>query len=75
MSIKDTIRNIMNLRGFTNQSLAAKLGSVNPSMIANRLARGEDMKLKSFLETVEAMDCEVIVRSKLADKTVWKVGK
>lgn len=73
MKPNEIIKEIMKLRGFSNQSLATKLGKSTPSAVSTKLSRANGMRIDIFLEMVEAMDCEVIVKSKLADKTQWKI--
>lgn len=73
MKPNEIIKEIMELRGFSNQSLATKLGKSTASAVSTKLSREKGMRMDIFLEMIEAMDCEVIVKSKLADKTQWKI--
>lgn len=73
MKPNETVRDIMRVRGFSNQSLATKLGKSTASAISNPLSREKGMRIDTFIEMVEGMDCEVIVRSNLKDKTEWRV--
>lgn len=73
MKPNEIIKEIMELRGFSNQSLATKLGKSTASAVSTKLSRKKGMRMDIFLEMIEAMDCEVIVKSKLADKTQWKI--
>lgn len=67
------VKEIMKLRGFSNQSLAKKLGKSTASAISNPLSREKGMRIDTLVEMVGAMDCEVIVRSTLKDKSEWVV--
>lgn len=71
--MKKIIRTIMLLRGFTNATLAEKLGYASASGINNILHNEYGMKVGNLLKLMEAMDCEVVIRSKLADKQEWVV--
>lgn len=73
MKPNETIKEIMKFRGYSNQSLAKKLGKSTASAISNPLSRENGMRTDTFLEMVKAMDCEVIIKSTLKDKTEWKV--
>ena len=73
MKPNEIIKEIMKLRGFSNQSLSKKLGKSTASAVSTKLSREKGMRMDIFLEMIEAMDCEVIVKSKLADKTQWKI--
>lgn len=73
MKPNEIIKSIMKLRGHTFASLAEKMNKSTPSAISNVLSRENGMRTDKFLELVEAMDCEVIVKSKLSDKTEWRV--
>lgn len=71
MKPKEIVKDIMKLRGFSNQSLATKLGKSTASSVSNPLSRETGMRIDTLMKMVEAMDCEVIVRSTLQDKSEW----
>lgn len=73
MKPNEIVKEIMKLRGFTNQSLASKLGKSTASAVSNPLSREKGMRIDTLVEMVGAMDCEVIVRSTLKDKSEWKI--
>ena len=75
MKPNETIKNIMKARGFSNNTLAAKLGKSTASAVSNALSRENGMRIDTFLEMLDAMDCELVVKSKLKDKTEWVVVK
>jgi hypothetical protein len=59
---------IMKKRGFTNKSLSEKLKYPAPSGVSERLRGKQDMRADTLVKFLEAMDCEVVIRSKLSDK-------
>ena len=65
------VQEIMKFRGFSNLSLATKLGKSTASAVGNELSRANGMRIDNFMKMVEVMDCEAVVRSKLKDKTEW----
>lgn len=69
----EIVKEIMKLRGYSNLSLATKLGKSTASAVSNPLSREKGMRIDTLVDMVEAMDCEVIVRSTLKDKTEWKL--
>lgn len=73
MKPNEIIKDIMKMRGFSNQSLATKLGKSTASAVSTKLSREKGMRIDTLVEMVEAMDCEVIVKSKLADRKQWKI--
>lgn len=75
MTAKEIVKEIMKLRGFTQERLREKLGYSGVTAVANRLnsKATKDMSVDTLVKFTAAMDCEVIVRSKLADKTEWVV--
>lgn len=73
MTIKEVIRSIMDLRGFSNSTLAGKMGYKTPTGISERL-RG-NMRVDVLLKMLDSMDCELVVRSKLADKNQWVISE
>ena len=73
MTIKEVIRSIMDSRGFSNSTLAEKMGYKTPTGISERL-RG-NMRVDVLLKMLDSMDCELVVRSKLADKSQWVISE
>lgn len=73
MKPNEIVKDIMKLRGFSNASLANKLGKSTASAVSNPLSRENGMRIDTFLEMIEAMDCEVVVKSQLKDKIEWKI--
>lgn len=71
--MKKIIRTIMLLRGFTNATLAEKLGYTTPSGVSNVICREGGMSIDKLVSLMSAMDCEVVIRSKLADKNEWVI--
>lgn len=73
MKPNEIVKEIMKMRGFSNQSLATKLGKSTASAVSTKLSREKGMRIDTLVEMVEAMDCEVIVKSKLADRKQWRI--
>jgi transcriptional regulator with XRE-family HTH domain len=73
MKARKILKELMKLRGHTYQSLASKLGYANPSGVSRRIGDTGDMSVSTLLKFLEAMDCELVIKSKLDDKTIWKV--
>ncbi len=69
------IKELMKLRGFSFNSLATKLGKSTASAVSNPLARENGMRIDTLLELVEAMDCEIVIRSTLKDRSEWVISK
>lgn len=68
MTDKEIVKAIMEMRGFSGKSLSEKIGFMTPSGVTERLRGQRAMRCDTFLKLIEAMDCEVVVRSKLKDK-------
>lgn len=75
MKINQIVKSLMTLRGYTFRSLANKMGKSSSSTVANMLARENGMRLDKLMEILNIMDCELVVRSKLSDKSEWVVVK
>ncbi len=72
MKPNEIVKAIMKQRGYSNASLAAKLGKSTASAVSNPLSRENGMRTDTLMEMLEAMDCELVIRSKLKDRTEWK---
>ena len=73
MNAKQIVSEVMKKRGFTNSALAEKLNYPTPSGVSERLRGKQDMRVDTLVKFLEAMDCEVIIKSKLSDKTEWRI--
>ena len=73
MNAKQIVSEVMKKRGFTNAALAEKLHYPTASGVSERLRGKQDMRADTLVKFLEAMDCEVVIRSKLSDKSEWKV--
>lgn len=75
MNSKQVVSEVMNVRGFSQKTLAEKLGYATATGVANRLngKTTKEMNVATLVEFLACMDCEVIVRSTLKDKQEWKI--
>lgn len=72
MTTADVVRQIMKTRNFTTQTLADKLGYKYASGVSERFR--SDMRVSVLLKMLDAMGCELVVRSKLSDKGQWVIN-
>lgn len=70
--LKETIREVMNAKGFTNALLAEKCGYNTPSGVSTKFER-KTMNVDTLIKFLEAMDCELVIRSKTTDKSEWVI--
>ena len=79
MNAKNTVKEIMKIRGHNNRTLASKLGyipqngDVLPTGVANRLSGSLEMRVDTFVKFLAELDCELVVKSTTADKQEWKI--
>ena len=82
MKSAEIVKEIMKLRGHTYESLANALGYVTEvngkkkgraNMVSERLRGKQEMRVDTLVKFIEAMDCELVIRSKLTDKSKWIV--
>jgi len=69
MTGKEAVEVIMKLRGMSTPVLAKKLGYATTSGVSERLRGSQDMRADTLAKFLDAMDCEIIIRSKLDDRT------
>lgn len=74
MNGKDVVKTVMELRGISGTLLAKKLGYATQSGVSERLRGLQDMRADTLAKFLEALDCEIIVRSKLDDKKKWVIN-
>ena len=79
MNAKNTVKEIMKIRGHNNRTLASKLGYITqngdvlPTGVANRLSGSLEMRVDTFVKFLAELDCELVVKSTTADKQEWKI--
>lgn len=79
MNSKDTVKAIMKMRGHSYRTLAQKLGyvaqngDVLPTGIANRLSGAQEMRVDTLIKLLEALDCELVIKSNTTDKQEWTI--
>ena len=74
MTGRQIIRKAMYARNYTQAVLAEKTGYSGQSSVHHVLYSRNRLRLDIFLKVLEAMDFEVIVRSKTESGEEWKVG-
>lgn len=72
MNIETIIKEIIAKKGYTQKSLAAKLGYEHTSGVSEKLRRKGGMRLDTFVKILNAMECEVVIRSK-TNRDEWRV--
>ena len=70
MNLQDALRQILKMRGWTYQRAADALGTKVQNVI-DKMNKRSGMTVAMLLRYCEVTDCEVVVRSKLKDKTEW----
>ena len=66
---REAVEIFMKLRGMSAQVMSEKLGYSTRSGFTSRLYNKQDMRADTLSRFLEALNCELVVRSKLADKT------
>ena len=74
MTGKEIVKSILAFRRWSQSKLAEEMGK-SQTNITGYLNRGKnEMRLDVFVEMVNAMGCEVIVRDKMGSSEEWKIG-
>lgn len=79
MNAKNTVKEIMKVRGHNYRTLAEKLGYTNQkgetlaSGVSERLRGAQEMRVDTLVKFLAELDCELVVKSKTADKKEWKI--
>lgn len=72
MSIEKIIKDVMAKRGYTQKFLAEKLGFSTTSGVSEKLRRKEGMRINTFVRFLNAMECDVVVKSRTSNDE-WKI--
>ena len=63
MNEKEIVREVMKLKGYNQTLVAEKAGLKRQSNVAEML-RSRNLRVDNLVRLLEAMDCELVVRSK-----------
>ena len=80
MNSKDTIKEIIKLRGSSYGALAEKLGYVSqrgevlPTGVRNRLFGAQEMRVDTLVKFLDALDCKLIIESNTTDNSRWLIS-
>ena len=74
MEVSKAITEVMRLRGYTLAQLAREIGSTPSTLSDNLNRRRKGMRTDTLLAILEEMNCELVIRSKLKDKTEYIVS-
>lgn len=72
MNIENAIKDIMAKRGYTQKYLAEKLGFSTTSGVSEKLRRKEGMRVNTFIKFLDAMECDVVVKSRTSNDE-WSI--
>ena len=79
MNAKSTVKEIMRVRGHNYRTLAKKLGYITqngdvlPTGVSNRLSGAQEMRVDTLVKFLAELDCELVIKSKTADKQEWEI--
>ena len=79
MNSKDTIKEIIKLRGSSYGALAKKLGYISKSGVVlstgvrNRLFGAQEMRVDTLIRFLEALDCKLVIESSATDSLRWVI--
>lgn len=73
MDDKMILREAMHVRGYSQAYLAEKVGYASQAGVSKVLLTKNSMRVDTFIKLLNAMDFEVVVRSKTKSGEEWKV--
>ncbi len=72
MTEKDVVREIMQLRGWTQPQLAIEAGFKSQSNITGLLNNNKNgIRIDNLFKMLNAMDCEIVIRDKNGSEKEW----
>lgn len=75
MTEREAIRELMKLRGWSQQQLATESGFKRQSNISNLLnSRENGMRVDNLLKLVNTMGCDLVIRDKMGSKKEWIIS-
>ena len=74
MRSKEVIKEVMQVRGWSQAKLAEEAGFKSQSNITGILNRSDTMRVRVLVQMAEALGCEVILRDKMGSGREWRVS-
>ena len=77
MTERQAIRDIMKLRGWSQQKLADECGFKHQTNIASLLSESPNtkgMRVDNLYRLLDAMGCEIVIRDKMGSKKEWIIS-
>lgn len=74
MNASELIKVVMAEKGYSNATLAKKLGCSTPSFVSEKLRRENGMRTDWFAKMLNAMDCEIIIKDTIGTKKTWTLS-
>jgi transcriptional regulator with XRE-family HTH domain len=76
MTERQAIRDIMKLRGWSQQKLADECGfkhQTNVASLLNENPNTKGMRVDNLFKLIDAMGCEIVIRDKMGSKKEWVI--
>ena len=74
MKVGEIVKSIFKDRNVSYLTVAQKLGYKHASAVSNRLDDKRSLQVDNLLNILQALDCELVIRSTTKDKTEWIVS-
>ena len=71
---KEVVAKVMKMRGMSGPVLAKKLNYATTSGVSERIYGKHDMRADTLAKFLEALDCELIVKSTVGKKETWVIN-
>ena len=75
MNAGQVVKEAMELRNHSAATLADKLGYAFRSGVTERMRKKNEMRISTLLLMLDALDCELIVRSNGKDRKEWIISR
>lgn len=73
MKVGEIVKGIMKDRNVSYLTVAQKLGYKHASAVSNRLDDKRSLQVDNLFNILQALDCELVIRSATKDKTEWVI--
>lgn len=74
MKVGEVVKGIFKDRNVSYLTVAQKLGYKHASAVSNRLDDKRSLQVDNLINILQALDCELVIRSTKKDKTEWIVS-
>ena len=75
MDLQSVLKVLINSRGYTYKAIGQIVGGKTTQAISDMLNKQSSMTVKALLKFLDALDCELVIRSRSDENDSWVITR